>query len=105
MMHGMLVLAANSWMKLGEGRTALMEATLYQHKTEAIRIINERLGDIKLATSDGTVGAAASLVILEVCAHPYSPLRIEEVTNNPSPGPERSCPHCSGPSERSEKTG
>lgn len=93
-MHGMLLLAANSWTKLGEGRTALMEPTLYHHKTEAIRIINERLGDTDLATSDGTVGATASLVILEVSAHACPTLNSGKVTNNHLLGTQWSRQHC-----------
>jgi hypothetical protein len=68
-MHGVLVLAASSWMKCCEDMRAVMEPTFFQHKTEAIRIVNQRLGDRSLATSDGTVGAIACLVILEVGAH------------------------------------
>ncbi|PMD43504.1 hypothetical protein L207DRAFT_299209 [Hyaloscypha variabilis F] len=65
LMHGVLVLAASSWMKCCEDMRAVMEPTFFQHKTEAIRIVNQRLGDRSLATSDGTVGAIACLVILE----------------------------------------
>ncbi|KAE9374620.1 hypothetical protein N431DRAFT_543892 [Stipitochalara longipes BDJ] len=68
LMHGALVLAAHSWMKCYEDLRAIMEPTFYRHKTEAIRMVNERLGDRGVATNDGTVGAIACLVILEALA-------------------------------------
>jgi len=74
-MHSAIFLAANSWMQLG-GRRTLIEPTFYHHKTEAIRIINERLGDRSAATSDSTVGAIACLVLLEVSIHNQPPLEV-----------------------------
>jgi hypothetical protein len=65
LLHGTIMLAANDWMKFG-GRRALMEVTLYKHKTEVIRIINQRLGDRGAAISDGTVGGITILALLEV---------------------------------------
>jgi len=70
-MNGMLVLAASSWIRCCEEMRATIEPTLYQHKTEAIRIVNERLGDRTAATSDSTVGAIACLAIWEVGVHTF----------------------------------
>jgi hypothetical protein len=68
-MHGALVLSANSRANLCMVEKTYLEPILYQHKTETIRLVNERLGIRRVATSDGTVGAIACLVILEVCPH------------------------------------
>lgn len=70
------------------GRRTLVEPTFYHHKAEAIRIVNERLGDRSAATSDGTVGGIASLVLVEVSNHEYSSL--EAGITNHSPGYPRS---------------
>jgi hypothetical protein len=50
----------------------LIATELYQHKGEAIRIINERLNDPRTAAKNGTIVAIACLVVSEVCKH-YSP--------------------------------
>jgi hypothetical protein len=73
LLHGSLVLAASNWMKLCSDQRAFIEPTFYQHKTEVLRIINERLGDRSVATSDATVGAVACLVISEVGVHGCAP--------------------------------
>lgn len=65
LLHATLVLAAKHWMFLG-GSKRLIESTLYQHKTKAIRIVNERLADPVAALADGTVGAVGVLVFVEV---------------------------------------
>jgi hypothetical protein len=65
LLHSSLMLSANHLISVGCTR-ALVESTLYQHKTTVIRMINERLGDLAAATCDGTVGAVANLTILEV---------------------------------------
>lgn len=65
LMHGALVLSANSRANLCRDEKTHLELILYQHKTETIRLVNERLGNRRVATSDGTVGAIACLVILE----------------------------------------
>ena len=93
LLHGALVLAASNWMKLCGGQRAFIEPTFYQHKTEAIRIINERMGDSSVATSDATVGAIACLVILEVGVHSCTP-KTQEMISNRSPGAQWSCSHC-----------
>ena len=64
-LNTVLVLAANHWIIIG-GQRNVMKSQLYQHKMETIRIVNERLGDPELATSDGTIGAVACLMLLEV---------------------------------------
>jgi len=66
LLNGVLVLSASSLIKCRQELRAAVEPTLYQHKTEAIRIVNERLGDRIVATSDGTMGAITCLAILEV---------------------------------------
>ena len=63
--HCAILLAADHFMLLGGSRTIAM-SVFYQHKVEAIRIVNERLSDPELATADGTVGTVACLTIAEV---------------------------------------
>lgn len=65
LLHATLVLAAKHWIFLG-GSRRLIESTLYQHKTETIRLVNERLADPVAAISDGTVGAVSILIFVEV---------------------------------------
>lgn len=60
-----LVLAAKHWSGL-RGSKRLIESTLYHLKTQAIRLVNERLSDPVAAVSDGTVGAVGVLVLMEV---------------------------------------
>lgn len=64
LLHATLVLAAKHWIFLG-GSRRLIEYTLYQHKTETIRLVNERLADPVAAVSDGTVGAVGILIFVE----------------------------------------
>jgi hypothetical protein len=64
LLHATLVLAAKHWIFLG-GSKRLIESTLYQHKTKAIRLVNERLADPVAALADGTVGAVGVLVFVE----------------------------------------
>jgi hypothetical protein len=42
-----------------------------QHRTEAIRIVNERLQDRTHALTDGTIATVANIAIYEVCALQY----------------------------------
>lgn len=64
-MHTAILLAANHWVLLG-GNPATVSSALYHHKVEAIRIINERLGDPARAGLVGTVGAVAAMTLAEV---------------------------------------
>ena len=68
-MHTAIILAANHWVRLG-GNPNTFTTALYHHKVEAIRIINERLGDPAKATLDGTVGAVAAMTLAEVKYNP-----------------------------------
>jgi len=43
----------------------------FQLKLEAIRLINQRLGDPVISTNDLTIAAVACLVLFEVSAFPY----------------------------------
>lgn len=65
LLNATLVLAAKHWSALG-GSKRRIESTLYHHKTEAIRLVNERLADPVSAVADGTVGAVGILVFVEV---------------------------------------
>jgi hypothetical protein len=69
LMHTAIILAANHWVRLG-GNPDTVTLALYHHKVEAIRIINERLGDPTKATLDGTVGAVAAMTLAEVRCSP-----------------------------------
>lgn len=93
LMHGALVLSANSRANLCRDEKAHLEPILYQHKTETIRLVNERLGNRRVATSDGTVGAIACLVILEVCPH-WSILEHPKTEKHLQLGAEWSCSNC-----------
>lgn len=64
-MHTAILLAANHWVLLG-GNPATVSSAFYHHKLEAIRIINERLGDPAGAGLVGTVGAVAAMTLAEV---------------------------------------
>lgn len=64
-LHTALVLAASHWISIG-GMASLVAPAYYYHKSEGIRIINERLADAARATHDTTLGAIASLAIDEV---------------------------------------
>jgi hypothetical protein len=94
LLHGTLVLAANSWARVCGGERAQLEPILYQHKTEAIRIVNERLGERIFATTDGTVGAIACLTIFEVGVHTCSPVSIQKIDEHLRPGTQWSCSCC-----------
>ena len=65
MLHTAIVLAANHWINLG-GKPATVSSALYHHKLEAIRIINDRLGDSTKAVLVGTIGAVAGMTLAEV---------------------------------------
>ncbi|KAE8451943.1 hypothetical protein EG329_002784 [Mollisiaceae sp. DMI_Dod_QoI] len=64
LLHASLVLAGKHWTFLG-GSKRLIESTLYYHKMEAIRLLNERLADPVNSVSDGTVGAVGVLIFVE----------------------------------------
>jgi hypothetical protein len=72
LMHAAIILSAYHWVRLG-GNPDTVVLALYHHKVEAIRIINERLGDPAKATLDGTVGAIAVMTIAEVKCSPINP--------------------------------
>ena len=93
LMHGALLLSANSRANLCRSEKTHLEPILYQHKTETIRLVNERLGNRRAATSDGTVGAIACLVILEVCPY-WSRLEHHKTEKHLQPGTEWSCSNC-----------
>lgn len=93
LMHGALVLSANSRATLCRDEKTQLEPILYQHKTETIRLVNERLGNQRVATSDGTVGAIACLVILEVCPR-WSISEHPKTEKHLQPGAEWSCSNC-----------
>jgi hypothetical protein len=64
--HGTLFLsAAHRVVFSGSGDPLPLEC--FQHKGEAIRIINERLGDPSHRVTDGTIAAIACLAAFEVC--------------------------------------
>ena len=71
-MHAVIMLSAYHWVRLG-GNSDTVASALFHHKVEAIRIINERLGDPAKATLDGTVGAIAVMTIAEVNCSPTNP--------------------------------
>jgi hypothetical protein len=73
-MHTAILLAANHWVILG-GNPATVASALYHHKVEAIRIINERLGDAARAGLVGTIGAVAAMTLAEVSMRPSSKKR------------------------------
>ncbi|KAJ5043090.1 uncharacterized protein L3040_004476 [Drepanopeziza brunnea f. sp. 'multigermtubi'] len=64
-LHSVLHLTANHWVATG-GDPGYMAPALYHHKLEAMRIIRERLRDPEQATTDGTVGGIAILILAEV---------------------------------------
>lgn len=78
---------------LMQGREDSTRTDPYQHKTETIRLVNERLGNQRVATSDGTVGAIACLVILEVCPR-WSIFEHPKTEKHLQPGAEWSCSNC-----------
>ncbi|EKD17935.1 putative Transcriptional regulatory protein moc3 [Drepanopeziza brunnea f. sp. 'multigermtubi' MB_m1] len=63
-LHSVLHLTANHWVATG-GDPGYMAPALYHHKLEAMRIIRERLRDPEQATTDGTVGGIAILILAE----------------------------------------
>ncbi len=65
LMHCAILLAANHFSLMGQVAAVPLGA-FYYHKVEAIRMVNARLGNAVTATSTGTIGAVASLTILEV---------------------------------------
>ena len=65
MLHASLVLSANHWIGIG-GQSGISSSTLYFHKAEALRIVNERISDPSGAIQASTMGAVACLTILEV---------------------------------------
>lgn len=64
-MHTAILLAANHWVLLG-GNPVTVSSAFYHHKLEAIRIINERLGDPARVGLVGTIGAVAAMTLVEV---------------------------------------
>jgi hypothetical protein len=71
--HGTLFLSsAHRTLLTGTGDTLPLEC--FQHKGEAIRIINERLGDPRRRVTDGTIAAIACLAAFEVSAFPSTVL-------------------------------
>jgi hypothetical protein len=64
-MHTIIILAANYWVRI-TGNLAPVAFSLAHHKVEAIRAINERLGDQVQATMDSTVAAVAAMSLAEV---------------------------------------
>jgi hypothetical protein len=46
-------------------------------KWDAMKLLNDRLGDPVLSVSDLTIGSVAALVLYEVCIHESKPLRSE----------------------------
>jgi hypothetical protein len=65
LMNCAILLAADHFMLLG-GNRVIAEPAFYHHKLEAIRIVNERLGNPQMATSEATVGMVACLTLTEV---------------------------------------
>lgn len=65
LMHSAIILSAKHFVSLGGSESAILPA-FYHHKLQAVQLINSRLGDSTMATTDGTLGAVASLTILEV---------------------------------------
>lgn len=63
--HVCLLLGASHFVFMG-GSSDMVATAFYHHKVQAIRLVNERLGDPSMALLDGTVGAVACLTILEV---------------------------------------
>ncbi|KAH8900934.1 hypothetical protein GQ53DRAFT_740762, partial [Thozetella sp. PMI_491] len=51
-----------SWM---EGSISSMEETYLYHKVEAMRLVNEQIGDPVLSTSDGCINTIAALAVTE----------------------------------------
>lgn len=64
-MHTIILLAANYWGRV-TGNLATVAFSLAHHKIEAIRVINERLGDQVRATMDSTIAAVAAMTLAEV---------------------------------------
>ena len=64
-LHATLCCSAAHYTLLGGGNGCI-PLEYYYHKGEAIRLINERLGDPVRRTSDGTLAAIACLASLEV---------------------------------------
>ena len=63
--HGTLFLsAAHKALLTGTEKSLPLE--VFQHKGEAIRIVNERLTDLKSGLEDGTIAAIACLAAFEV---------------------------------------
>lgn len=56
-LHAALVLVAEHWILLG-GQKSAIENALNSHKMEAIRIVNDNLGNLATTISDSTVGAS-----------------------------------------------
>ncbi len=52
-----------SWM---EGSLDAMEETYLHHKLEAMRLVNEQIGDPVLSTSDGCINTITALALTEV---------------------------------------
>lgn len=44
-----------------------MEETFLYHKLEAMRLVNEQIGDPAQSTSDGCLSLIAALALVEVC--------------------------------------
>lgn len=65
LLHGCIMLAANHWVLLG-GDLARVASAFYSHKIGVLKLVNERLGSMDTAKTDGTVGAIACLILTEV---------------------------------------
>jgi hypothetical protein len=96
LMHTIILLAANYWVRKC-GDPATVAFSLAHHKVEAIRIINERLGDPEMAAMDGTIGAVAGLSLVEVSIREIPSsiliLTLKMVTNG---SPETAIHHLNG---------
>ncbi len=65
LINATLVISASHYALITGKRNDVLPA-YYHHKTEAIRIINEKLSDSELMYGDNTLSAIASLTISEV---------------------------------------
>jgi hypothetical protein len=65
LMHTLILLAGSHWVRLGGNQVAVALSLAY-HNVEGLRMINERCGNPKSATMDGTVAAVAVMALSEV---------------------------------------
>ncbi len=63
--HGCLLLAGMHWYWVHGDVTMIQDTYLY-HKLEAIRLVNEQLGDPGTKSSDSVIGTIACLALAEV---------------------------------------